>query len=79
MIASLDRINELATKNRTEGLNEAELLERDMLRQEYLMEIRGQLSSTITSITVMDESGQDVTPSALVVEKTKQMQNEFDF
>lgn len=79
MIASLDRINELATKNRTEGLNEAELLERDMLRQEYLMEIRGQLSSTMTSLTVMDESGQDVTPSALVVEKTKQMQNEFDF
>lgn len=79
MIASLTRINELAKKNRNEGLNEAELIERNQLRQEYLSEIRGQISTTMTSLTMFDEKGQDVTPPAIVVEKTKQMQNEFDF
>lgn len=71
MISSLKRINELAQKNRAEGLTEAEIAERAELRKEYLQEIRGQVSSNITSITIQNEEGIDVTPAKLNVEKVK--------
>ena len=48
MISSLKRINELAQKNRAEGLTEAEIAERAELRKEYLQEISGQVYSKIT-------------------------------
>lgn len=75
MISSLTRINELAQKNRTVGLTEAEIEERAELRQEYLKEIRGQVSSSITSITIQNEDGIDVTPAKLNVEKVKNLLN----
>ncbi|MGX2962088.1 DUF896 domain-containing protein (plasmid) [Peribacillus sp. JNUCC 23] len=79
MIASLKRINELAVKNRNEGLTVEETIERDQLRQEYLQEILGQVTSTMTSLTILSESGEDITPAKLVVEKAKQYQNAFPF
>jgi len=79
MITSLNRINELASKNRNDGLTVEETIERDKLRQEYLQEIRGQVTSTMTSLTILSESGEDLTPAKLVVEKTKQYQSEFPF
>lgn len=77
MISSLTRINELARKNRTVGLTEAEFEERAQLRQEYLKEIRGQVSSNITSITIQNEDGIDVTPAKLNVEKVKNLLNGY--
>ena len=41
--AMINRINELARKKRTVGLDEAELLEQKELYKQYLANIRGQL------------------------------------
>lgn len=79
MISSLTRINELAVKARNEGLTEEELKERSKLRQEYLREIRGQVNTTFTSVTILNENGEDVTPEKLVVEKARQYQKTFQF
>lgn len=75
MIKSLGRINELAAKAKKEGLTEEEIAERDELRQEYLREIRGQVKSTMSTVTVVDESGQDVTPEKLAADKEKYNRN----
>ncbi len=51
------RINFLARKNKTEGLTEAELAERDALRKEYLNAIRGNFKRTLDNIEFVDGSG----------------------
>ncbi len=49
--AKIDRINELARKSKVEPLNEAELAEQKVLREEYIAEIRlsfgGMLDNTV--------------------------------
>ena len=50
MNAVIARINELAAKNKAEGLNEEELIERDKLRRIYIESVtsnlKGQLDNT---------------------------------
>jgi len=53
----IDRINELAKKNKTVGLTEAELAERDSLRKEYLASFRQSLTAQLDNTYVVDESG----------------------
>lgn len=65
MIKGLDRINELAKKQREEGLTNAEMVEQTVLQQDYLREIRGQVLNTVSGITVLDPLGNDVTPEKL--------------
>jgi len=65
MINGLDRINELAKKQRVEGLTNAEMVEQIVLQQDYLREIRGQVLNTVSGITVLDPLGNDVTPEKL--------------
>lgn len=48
----IDRINELAKKNKAEGLTEAEIKERDELRKEYLAAIRKNFKATLDNIDV---------------------------
>lgn len=79
MISSLQRINELARKAREEGLTPGEVKERAALRADYLQEIRGQVSSTMSSLTIVNEDGEDVTPTALVIEKAIQYRNSLPF
>lgn len=62
MIAVLPRINELANKQRNEGLTAAEKMEQQKLREEYLSNIRGQVVHTFTGLTVQDPLGNDITP-----------------
>lgn len=62
MIKILPRINELAKKERLEGLTNAERVERQVLREDYLREIRGQIMDTVTGLKVIDPLGNDVTP-----------------
>lgn len=62
MIDFLQRINGLAKKEREEGLTNAERVEQQTLREDYLREIRGQVIHTISSVTVFDREGNDVTP-----------------
>lgn len=63
MIKSIGRINELARKQKTEGLTNAEKVEQQVLREDYLREIRGQVLSTIQSTRIVDPLGNDVTPA----------------
>ncbi len=53
----LDRINELAKKSKSEGLNEEEKAEQHALRQEYLTVFRSNFRQTLDSITIVDEEG----------------------
>lgn len=68
MINTLPRINELAKKERLEGLTNAERVGQQVLREDYLREIRGQIENTVTGLTVLDPLGNDVTPDKI---KTK--------
>lgn len=69
MISNLGRINELAKKQREEGLTSAEWIEQQALRKDYLREIRGQVRETFSKMTVLDPLGNDVTPDKLRREK----------
>lgn len=65
MIQGLDRINELAKKQREVGLTNAEKVEQQVLREDYLRQIRGQVLNTFSGLTVVDPLGNDVTPDRL--------------
>ncbi|ANU14174.1 DUF896 domain-containing protein [Planococcus halocryophilus] len=69
MIDILPRINQLAHKARQEGLTNAETVERQVLREDYLRAIRGQVESTVTSMKVIDPLGDDVTPDKVRMKK----------
>lgn len=56
----IDRINELAKKAKEEGLNEAELAERDELRKEYVREHKESLVKALENVRVLDEQGNKV-------------------
>ncbi|MGL5314643.1 MAG: DUF896 domain-containing protein [Peptostreptococcaceae bacterium] len=49
----LDRINELAKKNKSEGLTPEELSEREVLRKEYLENFRAHFRSRLDSVKVV--------------------------
>lgn len=74
MINSLTRINELAKKSRESGLTQAEMVEQQVLREDYLREIRGQIENTVTNLKVLDPLGNDVTPDK--VKNEKEMRNQ---
>ena len=50
----LNRINELARKKRSVGLNQQELDEQKQLYKEYLENIRGQVINLLDSIEIVD-------------------------
>lgn len=61
--AKIDRINELARKNKTVGLTDEEIVERDALRKEYLAAIRENFRRTLDSIEFTDSTGgEGITP-----------------
>lgn len=51
------RINELAYKNKTEGLNEEELAERDKLRRIYIDAYKASLVGQLENTYIVDEKG----------------------
>lgn len=53
--ALVERINELARKNKDSGLTEEEKLERARLREVYLNNIRSNFRQQLESIEVVDE------------------------
>ncbi len=53
--AMVNRINELARKNKTEGLTEDEMLERAQLRETYLQNIRRNFRQQLESIEIVDK------------------------
>ncbi|RAR43083.1 DUF896 domain-containing protein [Paenibacillus sp. MDMC362] len=75
MIQSLTRINELAKKQREGMLTAAEKAEQQVLRTDYLREIRGQVLSTFSGLSIVDPAGNDVTPEKLRNEQKKLREN----
>ncbi|MCE7794503.1 DUF896 domain-containing protein [Salipaludibacillus sp. CUR1] len=65
----IQRINELARKSKSEGLSLKEQKEQKDLRQEYLKNVRQSFKNQLTSVKVVDEEGNDVTPDKLKHEK----------
>ncbi|MBE6827255.1 MAG: DUF896 domain-containing protein [Ruminococcaceae bacterium] len=53
----LKRINELAKKQRTEGLTEAEMLEQQRLRKEYLAAFKKNLVAQLDNTYIVDSEG----------------------
>lgn len=66
----LNRINFLAKKSKEEGLTDEEKKEQTDLRKEYLQNIRQSFKNQLSTVTVIDPEGTDVTP-----EKIKQLKN----
>lgn len=67
----IPRINELAKKSKTVGLNEEEKKEQEVLRKKYLEAFRGNFIKTIENVKVVDEDGNDVTPQKLKDQKSR--------
>ena len=53
----LKRINELAHKQKTEGLTEEEKAEQAKLRQEYLKAFKKNLTAQLDNTYIVDEKG----------------------
>ena len=53
----IDRINELARKNKAQGLTPDELAERDALRREYLDAVKQSLMGQLDRTYYVDEKG----------------------
>ena len=60
----IDRINELARKQKAEGLTEEEKAEQFALRREYIESFKRSLTSQLDNIYIVDEQGnkKKVTP-----------------
>ena len=60
------RINELAAKNKAEGLNEEELVERDKLRRIYIDSVKAKLTGSLENTYVVGPDGQKrkITPKS---------------
>ncbi len=53
----IKRINELYHKSKAEGLTEAEKEEQQLLRKEYVANVRANLRGQLDSITIQKEDG----------------------
>ena len=54
----IERINELARKQKTDGLSEEELVEQAALRAEYLKEVRAGLEAQLEMVYIENEEGE---------------------
>ncbi len=53
----IDRINELYRKSKAEGLTEEEKKEQDLLRKEYIANVRMNLRAQLNNIDMVNEDG----------------------
>lgn len=53
----IKRINELAAKNKAEGLNEEELAERDKLRRIYIDSVKASLTGQLDNTYIVRPDG----------------------
>lgn len=71
----IKEINYLANKKKTEGLTPEESARQQVLRQEYLRIFREGFKQQLTSVKVVDEKGNDITPKKLKKAKMKNQGN----
>lgn len=55
--SKIDRINVLARKSKSEGLTEEEKKEQDLLRKEFIADVRKNLRSQLDQIDVVNPDG----------------------
>lgn len=65
----IKRINELAKKDKEEGLNQEESKERAELREKYLNNFRSNMKNTLMNVKLVDDEGNDITPEKLKEEQ----------
>lgn len=53
----IDRINELYRKSKAEGLTEAEKKEQNMLRKQFVADVRNNLTVQLNNIDMIDKDG----------------------
>jgi len=53
----IDRINELYRKSKAEGLTEAEKKEQDMLRKQFIADVRKNVRNNLNNIDLVNEDG----------------------
>ncbi|MDD6305835.1 MAG: DUF896 domain-containing protein [Clostridiales bacterium] len=53
----IDRINELYRKSKAEGLTEAEKKEQDMLRKQFVADVRSNLTAQLNNIDMVNADG----------------------
>jgi len=53
----IDRINELARKAKAEGLTEEEIKERDILRKQFIADMRKNVAATLDNVDIVNEDG----------------------
>ena len=53
--AKIDRINELSRKSKREGLTSEEKKEQQILRREFLDEIRADVKASLDNIEIVDD------------------------
>lgn len=53
----INRINELYRKSKAEGLTESEKKEQDMLRKEFVANVRGNLRAQLNNIDMINPDG----------------------
>lgn len=53
----IDRINELYRKSKAEGLTEAEKKEQDMLRKQFVADVRGNVRAQLNNIDMVNADG----------------------
>ena len=53
----IQRINELYRKSQAEGLSEAEKKEQDLLRKEYIANVKKNLSNQLNNIDMVNDDG----------------------
>lgn len=58
----IDQINQLAHKQKSQGLSPQEEALQAKLRQDYLKAFRSRMEDQIQSIRVLDPQGKDITP-----------------
>ena len=51
------RINELYKKSKAEGLTESEKKEQDLLRKEFIANVRGNIRNQLNNIDIVNEDG----------------------
>ena len=57
---TINRINELARKAKTEGLTDEEIIERDKLRRIYINNVKANLIGQLDNTYLVDEKGNKV-------------------
>ena len=53
----INRINELARKAKAEGLTEAEIKEREILRKQFIADMRANVAAILNNVDIVKEDG----------------------